>query len=319
MKLAMKIGLGIVGVLGVGVIGLITTVQLRWSRAHEAPVTGFSASDDPAVIERGRYLVQGPAHCAGCHGAGDQLAHYEETGEEIPLTGGFEIDIDPATLRPPNITPHASGIGDMTDEQLARALRYGIARDGRTLFPIMPFANLSDDDIVAIISYLRSLEPEASDVPPTQFKFLGKALLTFAIEPEGPVEPPPASVTPGRTAEYGEYLANSVANCNGCHTDRDLTTGAYIGEPFAGGLKLPHQGKILVVPNITPDGEGSRIKGWDEAAFIARVRTGKGSVPGSPMPWMPFSKMSDDDLAAIYAYLKTVRSVDRDTGPVLIE
>lgn len=318
MGLFAKVAMGLGGVFGLAVVGLVGTVQMRWNRTLETPTTNITASTDPEVVERGRYLVQGPAHCAGCHGDVDQIEHYEATGEMIPLTGGFEIPIPPGKMRPPNITPcETTGIGKMSDEDLARALRYGVGHEGRILFPIMPFANLADDDLTAIISYLRTVEPHTVEREPTEFTFLGKALLTFAIPPAGPTGTPPASVTPGPTVEYGEYLANDVANCNGCHTNRDLMTGEYIGEPFGGGLELDHRGKTFVIPNITLGGDGSKTKGWNEAAFIARIRTGQPSTEGSPMPWAPFSKMSDDDLRAIYAYLETIESVDRDTGPAI--
>jgi mono/diheme cytochrome c family protein len=121
-------------------------------------------------------------------------------------------------------------------------------------------------------------------------------------------------VTPGETVEYGKYLAQNVANCYGCHTNRDLGTGEFFGEPLAGGLELAHNGKTWAIPNIT-QGDGSRTKGWNAEGFVARVRTGKPSSPGSPMPWAPYSKMSDQDLRAIWAYVASVAPVDRDTGP----
>lgn len=320
MRLGAKIGIGVLGVVVVGTVGLVTTAQLRWNRTFDAPKTGIVASNDPEVVERGRYLVHGPAHCAGCHGDIAQLEHYEKTGEEIPLSGGFEMRFPPGVLRPPNITPcEKTGIGGLSDEQLARSLRYGIHHEGRMLFPIMPFANLSDEDLTAVVSYLRSLEPVTVEREPTEFSLLGKAVLTFVLAPLGPRETPHKSIEPAPTAEYGEYLVKNVSNCDGCHTNRDLVTGEPFGEELGGGLSFEHRGTAYVVPNITLGGEGSRARGWDEAGFIARMRTGQPSAEGSPMPWVAYAKMTDEDLQAIYAYMQTVDPVDFDAGPAVFE
>lgn len=313
-KLAKWSAIGLLSLVG----ALASTVAMRWDRPREAPLPALQASTDPEVIERGRHLVWGPAHCAGCHGQRERLHEYEQDGTQIPLAGGWELDIPPATLRAPNITPDEhTGIGSMSDAELARALRHGIGRDGNLLFPIMPFSNLSDEDLVAVISYLRAQDPVAHEVPRTEVKPLGKILYAFVLEPT-PSEAP-ASMQPAATAEYGEYLAKSVANCYGCHTNRDLATGEFTGEPMAGGLRLEHGGKVFVPPNITPEGEGSKLAVMDEAAFVARMRMKASTAEGSPMPWISYATMTDVELAALWAYLQSVPSVDADTGPVVLE
>lgn len=316
MKAWKKVVLAVAGVFGATVAGVATTVALRWDRQFERPTPEVTRSTDPDVLARGEYLVWGPGHCAGCHGDVDRIEEYEATGERIPLTGGFSIDIAPGSIRPVNLTGcKTTGIGSMTDGEIARALRHSVGRDGRTLFPIMPFTDLAKSDMDAIISYLRALEPVTVERAPTKLSPLGKALMAFAIEPVGPSGPVPESVTPAASAEYGKYLVHSVANCYGCHTDRDLKTGAFIGEPMAGGLHLDHRGTTYVVPNITPGGEGSRIKDMTLESFKMRLRSGAPSAKGSPMPWAPFKSLSDQDLDAIWAYLQSVPKVDKDVGP----
>lgn len=319
MKLRAKIVLGVLGVVGIGALGFVGTVYARWDRQWEAPMPDIHASDDPAVVERGRQFVWGPAHCGSCHGAIEQLPHHEATNEPIPLTGGFEFPLPFGTFVAPNITPdEATGIGSMTDGEIARALRHGVGRDGTMLMPIMPFANLSDADLTAIVSYLRSIDPVEQERPANELAFVGKALFAFVLEPQGPNGTPPAEVEEAPTAEYGEYIAYSVANCDGCHTERDLMTLEVIGEPFSGGLELPHHGKTFVIPNITPGGKGSRITGWDLDGFKARIRTGQPTVTGSPMPWASYAGMSDVQLEALWAYLQTVEPVDVDRGPAVL-
>ncbi|MBC7866433.1 MAG: cytochrome C, partial [Gloeobacteraceae cyanobacterium ES-bin-316] len=109
-------------------------------------------------------------------------------------------------------------------------------------------------------------------------------------------------------------LAASVANCRGCHTNRDLTTGKFIGQDYAGGLKFETETDSgtysITTPNLTPHKTGS-ISGWTQNQFIARFRLGK-SIKQSHMPWGPYSKMSDLELKAIYKFLQTVKPVQTE-------
>ena len=130
----------------------------------------------------------------------------------------------------------------------------------------------------------------------------------------------PASPEPDSTIEYGKYLANSVANCRGCHTKRDLMTGGYVGTDYAGqmsmevldenGKTIP--GKHFVSPNLTPDQLTGRMYHWTQDVFIKRFQSGR-VIEGSVMPWGAFSRMNEQDLAAIYKFLKTLKPVRSQT------
>jgi mono/diheme cytochrome c family protein len=298
-------------------VGLTVTVVVLERRTYDVPMPAITASQDPAVIARGRYLAYGPAHCLDCHGdmsrKADALA-----GRDVPLSGGLAFELPVGTMRTANITPDPeTGIGAVSDGQLARALRYGVGRHGRKLVPFMPFANLSDEDLTAVISFLRAQPPVKNAVVSQEPNLLGHVVLALVIKPEGPTGPIAAKVTPAPTAEYGKYLAHSVANCAGCHTKRDMATGAYVGPMFAGGLefesKLDPKVKF-VTPNLTPDPVTGRITNWNEETFVARFHTGKGAE-GTEMPWPSFARMTDNDLTAIYRYLRTLAPVVNDTGP----
>jgi mono/diheme cytochrome c family protein len=157
------------------------------------------------------------------------------------------------------------------------------------------------------------LYPVINHVPASEFTFLGKALMTFgALTPMGPKNPPEKSVKRDTTAAYGKYLANSVANCYGCHTDRDLESGAFTGEPFAGGFYMPpepfSEGYSFVTPNLTPDPETGIIADWDEDLFLDRFKSGR-IYKGTPMPWGAYSRMPDGDVKALYRYLQTLKPV----------
>jgi mono/diheme cytochrome c family protein len=232
-------------------------------------------------------------------------------GERVPLSGGILFDLPIGKIYAKNLTPHESGIGSWSDEEIARVLRYGVTREGRALLDIMPFHNTSDEDLISIISYLRKQRPVNNVVPSNNFNFLGKAVNAFVIKPVGPIGEAAVSVSRDTTAAYGKYLAVSVANCRGCHTKRNLMTGAFVGDDFAGGLEFetPTDSGTLIVttPNLTPD-PSSKISGWTQEQFVARFRMGT-LIKESHMPWGPFSQMSDDELKAIYNFLKTVKPV----------
>jgi cytochrome c553 len=179
---------------------------------------------------------------------------------------------------------------------------------------------LSDDDIVAIISFLRSQQPVRNVVPEHELNAVGKMLMAYLIKPAGPSKTPLAH-TPAEavTVERGEYLANNVANCKGCHSKRSMKDGSYIGEPFAGGGEMVMDDdptRMLVTPNLTPDSATGHIYQWSEDQFVARFRAGK-LLPSSHMPWTSFARMSDTDLRAIYRFLRSLEPVHNATGPIV--
>lgn len=311
---------GLLGLVVLAVGAAAIGAQLRWKRTFEVPAPALRASTDSGVIARGRYLAYGPAHCASCHTAPGQ-ARRIEAGEEPPLTGGNEFRLPFAVIRTPNLTPDGeTGIGRVSDAQLARMLRHGVRRDGRAALPFMPFQEMSDDDIVAVISFLRSQPAVRHAVPEHEVTFLGKAILAYLIEPIGPSHTPPATAPEeAPTVERGSYVANQVANCAGCHSKRSPLDGSFTGPRFAGGMTMDVEGDpehVLVTPNLTPDPATGRITGWSEDHFVARFRAGK-TIAASHMPWGAFGRMSDTDLRAIYRYLRTLEPVVSQTGPSL--
>lgn len=307
MKKTLKV-LARVGVVLILVIfAFVIFVFLRWNRTYDAAFSEIKATTDSALIARGRYLVYGPAHCVTCHTPKEQFAAMER-GELIPLIGGGEIVFEGGTFRARNLTPHEeTGIGRLTDPEVVRVMRNSIGHDGRLIFPFMPFQNMTDEDVTAIVSFLRSQEPANHKIEPTEYTFLGKAILSFGlIEPQGPDGVPMKSIQKDSTAIYGKYLVNSVANCVGCHSPRDLNTGEFTGPKLSGGLEfIEPNGYTYVTPNLTPDHETGVIAKWTEEAFIQRFRAGR-IVEGTPMPWSSFSRMEDVELKAVYRYLNSL-------------
>jgi mono/diheme cytochrome c family protein len=307
-RIIKRLLVGLAAFVVVAVAALLTAIFLLEDRRFDAPYPELRASADPEVVARGRYLVYGPAHCVGCHGAPG--ARDARGDARVPLSGGVSFELPIGSFHAPNITPDlATGIGARSDGEIARALRHGVGHDGRALMPFMPFANLSDEDLVAVISFLRSEPPVANPVPPADLNLLGRAIRAFVMRPVGPSHPPRATSPAGATVERGEYLASSVANCVGCHTARDMVTGAFIGEPYAGGFEMNGH----VTRNLTPDPKTGWIRSWSEDDFVARMRSGIGPE-GSHMPWREFARMSEDDMRAIHRFLQTVKPVENDTG-----
>jgi hypothetical protein len=302
------------------ILAIAILVMIKKDRTFEAPYPKISAVNDSLVIQRGKNLVYGAAHCAYCH-APVEMVDAIESGEIVPLSGGFVFDIPPAKIITPNITSDKeTGIGNWPDSVLARSLRYMVGHDGRALLEFMPFQNLCDSDLTAIISYLRTTEPIKNKVPKSEWKLLGNILKAFVIEPVGPSEIIEVSIKPDSTREYGKYLAQSVANCRGCHTNRDLKTGKYVGPFYGGGFKMPSEinpAVLVVSPNITSDPTTGRLANLSENDFIQRFHKGK-IIKESMMPWGQYKNLSELELKAIYRYLQSIPPVLNNTGPVLI-
>ena len=280
----------------------------------------IKATTDSAVLAHGEYIFYGPGHCLECHTNSEGYPKVVN-GERLDPSGGFPFELPIGVLKSPNITSDKeTGIGNLTDAQIARSLRYGVGHDGWCMLDFMPFHNTSDADLQAIISYVRTLPPVKNEVPKMEWNMLGRVINAFVLKPVGPDGPVEKYIAPSEDVTYGEYLANSVANCKGCHTNRDLMTGAFIGEYYAGGFEMEVLGKpgtFCVTRNLTPDPKTGHIVNWTEDQFIKRFRAGK-LINESQMPWGPFQHFSDSDLKAIFKYLKTLKPVEHNTGEVLL-
>ncbi len=203
------------------------------------------------------------------------------------------------SLVAPNITPDAeTGAGTWSDDELARAIREGIKHDGTTIFPIMPYAEyktLSDEDLAAVVVYIRSLPPVRHSLPASKIDFPVNYLVRSAPEPvTAPVARPAAD-----PIARGKYMVK--LGC-GCHTPNEKLR-------FSGGAPLAGPWGSVASANITPDASG--IEYYSEASFITVLRTGYVGARklNSIMPFGYFKNLSDDDLKAIYAYLRTVQPI----------
>lgn len=281
----------VVGALALVVGALAATVWIvsarQLGRSLDVPVAALRVARDSVAIARGAHLVDAIGKCADCH------------GEDL---GGRVFIDDPGLGRvvAANLTP-GGRLASWSDADVDRALRHAVARDGRPLL-IMPSAEynaLSDEDAAAVIAYLRALPAVQRALPAHDLTFLARALMVtgqlpaFEADRIDHARPTVARVTPGVTAEYGRYLANA-GGCTGCH-----------GPGLSGGKIPGTPPDWKPATNISPAGIGR----WTEADFFRALREGRrpdASPIDSLMPWRRAGRMTDDEIRALWLYLKTV-------------
>ena len=306
-------------------------VWRTWDRVYdEYPVPNVRASSDPAVIARGEYLVYGPAHCVECHSRSFEEFQKVAAGQKVPLQGGTRFAAPPlGAIYSANLTPDTeTGIGRYSDGQIARMMRYNVRPNGRaSVGPMMPFHNMSDEDMIAIISFLRTQPPVRHQVPQNEWTLAGKIIrsISSSFKPRdaAAVQPPKVAPKEEPTRERGEYLARYVANCAGCHTPLHDTTFEPIGPDFSGGEEfepMPLPGADMKTwfrtPNITPQKGSALMKFPDRATFVARFKVGGRQHAGTPMPWEAFARMSAEDVGALYEFLRSLPPADGFAGEV---
>jgi len=301
---------------------------LYWREPLVAPPMDVVVEINPERVARGKHLFQVLADCDGCHSPRDfsrfgapVIASRRGSGTIFPKELGL-----PGMVAPRNITQDKeTGIGAWTDGEMIRAIREGISRDGTALFNLMPYGNfrrMSDEDVFALVAYLRTLPPVRNQVPRSKLDFPVNLLMKSAPQPAGSV-PPLRTIDP---VARGEYLVN-LALCANCHT-RGLEQGApEPGMRLAGGVEFRTPGGVAVSANITPHPE-TGIGRWTEQNFIDKFRQYQFYLEnGSPkigpenftmMPWLGFTRMADEELKAIFAYLKSQPPVEHpvETHPV---
>jgi cytochrome c553 len=271
---------------------------------------GPAPKKEESPVERGRYLANHVAICFYCHSDID----WKKPGNppKADRLGAGSVPFSDATmpfLNVANITPdRETGIGAWSDEEIRRAIRCGKSRDGRKLFPVMPYfflQEMSDADSNALVAYLRSLKPVKNVVPPSPFPPPLVGMLKGLPELPDRSVPEPDRSSP---VAYGKYLV-SLAACGDCHTPMRPDGSRIPTMMFGGGFHMKGLWGEVTSPNITPDPSG--IPHYTEEFFIKVLKTGDvgGRKLNAIMPWGYYHGMKDDDLRAIFAYLKTVPPV----------
>jgi len=254
-------------------------------RTYSAAPDELTIPTDSTSIARGEHLTR-VTGCTLCHGA--------------DLGGGVYADMGPVgRVTGPNLTTGRGGIAaDNSPMDWTRAIRRGVRRDSTSLImmPSEVYVHLSQEDLGAIVAYLRTRPPVDREVPRSRFGPVGRALLAtgkldILVAPKTPDYKYAARVEQTETPDYGRYLAN-ISGCHGCH-GFGLSGGKVAGPPG-----LPP------AANLTPAGLGS----WTEADFVRAMREGKrpdGTMIDEFMPWQQFAEMTDSELRALWLYLQS--------------
>jgi mono/diheme cytochrome c family protein len=288
--------------IGVLTLGALIAVRATW--AAEAPV-------DPGSVSAGEYLAVA-ANCFSCHTARD--------GQ--PYAGGVPFFTDFGTIYSSNITPDPErGIGGWSFDDFRRAMRQGVGKHGEQLYPAFPytaFTKISDADLRSLFAYLGSLKPVNWAPPKNDMKFplniratlLGWKFMYFKAGREAP--------DPQRSAEEnrGAYLVQALGHCDACHSPRNRL-GAEESDRFMGGGTLydyVSSGDVREwsSANLTSDPTG--IEKWTESDIFQYLKTGfsERAVAFGPMDEVVVNStrhLTDSDVHAIAAYLKTLRPV----------
>lgn len=314
MKILKYVGIFVLVVL-LGLGGLITYVSVALPNMAEAE--DLKIEYTPERIERGRYLANSVNACMDCHSTRDWSKF---SGPLTPGTigkGGDRYDQSygfPGVFYPRNITP--AGIGRYTDGELFRVITTGVTKEGRAMFPLMPYlyyGKMDPEDIYSIIAFLRSIPPIENTVPDSKADFPVNIIMNTMPQPAQHQKRPDKS----DVIAYGAYMTNA-SGCIECHTQVDK--GVIIKEvAFAGGREFMYPDHSVVrSANLTSDKE-TGIGQWTEEMFVQKFKVyGDSSYvpppvgPGefnSMMPWTMYGQMETDDLKAIYAYLRTIEPI----------
>lgn len=292
------------------------------SRPLKRDPPSLQVDRSPERVKRGEYLSRNVMLCTRCH---SELDRGRWSMPPKPGTEGAGACM-PHGACYPNIGSHpVHGLGSWTDGEILRAIREGVNREGRALWTLMPYQayrELSDEDAEAVVAYLRTLPAFTQEARWPRIPFPFERFLAFVPRPlEGAVAGPP----PQDSVARGRYLVR-IASCGACHSpqapesDFDFREHPLAGRELSGGV-LMQNGKQRST-NLTPhpSGLGERTR----EAFIAMFKayaTPEAQALRVPedrnteMPWLLYAGMTEEDLGAIYDYLRTLPPTPTTLAP----
>jgi mono/diheme cytochrome c family protein len=299
----------------------VLTLAAGCTGKYIRPTTTEKVDPTAERLERGSYLVNTAMSCGACHTTKvDEKNFMSGERTDMVLAGnyvrlekqGWEIWIS-------NITPDVeTGIGSWTDDQIMRAIRDGIGKHDNLLFPMMPFGSykhLSDEDVRAVVAYLRSIPAVKHKKPieENEFGFFMEFLINRGVAHHKPVTnvPPPNKAN---QLEYGEYILN-LGHCVDCHSSTGAAPiekgekGYMSGHDEPDEIMIPFIGKVYM-RNLTSDMETGLGK-YSAEQIKQSLKTGH-LLDGKPMaaPMNMFiphiSGLTDEDMDALVAYIKSI-------------
>jgi hypothetical protein len=292
-------------------------IYVKTALPDVGPPEDITIERTPERIERGRYLAHSVTICMDCHSTRDWTKFSGPLTEGTLGKGGERFDQSvglPGVFISKNITPE--GIARYTDGELFRVITTGVNKEGKAMFPLMPFSyygKMDRDDIYSIIAYIRTLEPITNPVPESVPDFPMSVIINTIPQAAQPQTRPDTT----DQLAYGAYMVNASA-CRECHTQ--VKQGQIIPEvAFGGGREFAFpDGSVVRSANISPD-KDSGIGNWTREQFIALFKAYADSSyvvpsvkPGeynSIMPWTMYAHMKEEDLSAIFTYLQSVSPI----------
>jgi hypothetical protein len=279
------------------------------------PPTAFKIEPTPERLARGKYLNDHVVLCTACHTKRDWTKFSGPNVMEQLGAGGEPFSLGTGgTLYSKNIT--AAALGSWSDGELLRAMTQGVSKDGTPLFPLMPylhFGAMDQEDVHAVLAYIRSLKAIASTVPERELNFPLNLIVRTIPAPNTYGKRP----SPEDKVAYGRYMTKA-ALCSDCHTPMDDQGAPQPGMDFAGGMEFIETGYRVRAANITPDAN-TGIGSWTETQFIDKFKgfetptnatlAEHEKAQNTPMPITAYAGMTREDLSAIYAYLRTLKPV----------
>lgn len=266
-----------------------------------------ASGQDAKLVERGAYLMNSIVACGNCH------VQRDKEGRPLPalgLSGGELFDEEPFRAYARNITPDVeTGIGKWTEAQLVRAIREGIRPDGSLIGPPMPiefYRGMSDADAQALVAYLRAQPAVKHVVPKSEYRI--KLPPSYGPPIKAAIVAPPRS----NPVKYGAYLAGPLGHCMDCHTPW-TETGIDPKRMGAGGNPFKGPWGISISRNLTPTG----LRNWSDAEIARAIREGKsrdGSALKPPMAFDWYKNISDEDMKALIAYLRSLKPLPLGGG-----
>lgn len=314
MRTLLKILGALIGVLVLVALCGLGYLMFAFPKVPSAPAN-VKFDSSPERIARGEYLTNHVVGCVMCHSQRDFTRFAGPYKPETLGAGGQKFDLGPAgAVYSKNITPAA--IGSWSDGELLRAVTQGVSKDGTPLFPVMPyphFGRMSEDDVHAVLAYIRTLKAIESPAPPArQLNFPLNLIVRTIPGPNTYGKRPSAD----DKIAYGKYMTDA-ALCSECHTPIDDRGQPLPGMDFAGGMEILETGYRVRSANITPDAN-TGIGSWTEQQFIDKFKAAQSAdaplgdkerASNTPMPIKAYAGMTNDDLSAIYAYLRTLKPV----------
>jgi len=287
----------------IALVVMVPLIIISCKTRFDTTRSDYKATASPVALERGKELAF--AICAGCHYDRHVNKFIGTPIHDIPGIAGKVYSANLTHSRTNGITPH------YTDAEIRHLLKTGVAKDGRFLsYMLRP--NMADEDINAIIVFLRSDDPslKAADttIGLTHFTVIGKIYMNMHADPvpyQANVKLPPEN----DPKAMGYYLVDNLG-CFHCHS-KNLTklnslrpdqTPGYL----AGGMNMKGlNGTKIIVPNITPD-NNTGIGHYTKEQFRAAVAEGHAPDRELKPPMPKFNMLKPSEIDAIYAYLQTV-------------